>query len=393
MHEAVRPDLRSRQDPGTHVAENSGDVKRFARRNLGRMPRFANEIRINTLRKRVRSPSVAVAHRRVTAGNPSTPSVVGGPMPTLPSSMPVRRRSSLTGLATIVAAVALAACSSAPSPSSTGSPGASPAPSASPSTGPIAAGAIDHRTGATDVVLRLESGGGFVPIDFLASHAPTFTLYGNGVIVFQRKVDTFPQPDASGVTHGLPWRTAKLDESQIQELLEFAITQGALGTARDAYVAGGIADAPNTIFTIRAGGLDKTVTVNALSDVATDVPDAAARAAFLKLANRLSDIDRGGTIDSDVYAPAAYRGILLGGDAGVIAPKAWPWPAIKPTDFKDPNAANGGGPLANRILTVDDVAALDLTDVAGGLQGVVLKGPDGKIYSLTVRPLLPDEKE
>ena len=318
-------------------------------------------------------------------------------MPTLPSSssfLPGRRRSSLTGLATLASAFAVAACIPAPSPSPTGSPGASANPTAAPSASPSTVGAIDHRTGATDVVLRLESGGGFVPIDFLASKAPTFTLYGNGVIVFQRKTDTFPQPDASGITHGIPWRTAKLDEGQIQELLEFAITQGALGTARDAYVAGGIADAPDTIFTIHAGGLDKTVTVNALSEATPDVPDGLARAAFLKLANRLGDIDRGGTIDSDVFAPAAYRGVLLSGDAAAIAPKDWPWPAIQPTDFTDPDAASGGGiPLAHRVLTVDDVAALGLEDVAGGLQGIVLKGPDSKIYLLTIRPLLADEKE
>ena len=118
------------------------------------------------------------------------------------------------------------------------------------------------------MILRLEEGGGFVPIDFLASQAPSFTLYGDGVIVFQPKVETFSQPDASGVVHGVPWRTAKLDEGQIQELLEFALGPGALGTARDSYFEPRIADAPNTIFTIDAGGVDKSVVISALSDQA-----------------------------------------------------------------------------------------------------------------------------
>jgi hypothetical protein len=316
-------------------------------------------------------------------------------MPNLPLPRHAVRRPSLS-LATLVAAVALAACNGTSSPSPTASPGssASPAPSIGPSIipSPSTVGAIDHETGATDVVLRMEQGGGFVPIDFLASQAPAFTLFGNGVIVFQRKAVDFPQPDAAGVTHSVPWRTAKLDEGQIQELLDFAITQGALGTARDVYM-GNIADAPSTIFTLNAGGLEKVVTINALSEDNSQGPDALARAAFFKLATRLGDFDRGGTIDSDVYEPAAYRGVLSEQQAGPIAPTAWPWRAIKITDFVDANAAAGGIRLPHRAMTPDEVAALGIKDFAGGLQGIVLKGPDARIYGFTLRPLLADERE
>jgi hypothetical protein len=314
-------------------------------------------------------------------------------MPSLPLPFPAVRRPFLSSLATLVAAVALAACN-AVSPSPSGSPAESGSPSAAPgaSPSPGTVGAIDHKTGATDVVLRMEQGGGFVPIDFLATQAPSFTLYGNGVIVFQRKVETFPEPDATGVIHGLPWRTAKLDEGQIQELLDFAITQGALGTAKDAYMAN-IADAPATIFTLNAGGLEKVVTINALSEDNSQGPDALARAAFFKLATRLQDFDRGGTIDSDVYEPAAYRGVLSERDAAGVVPTAWPWPAIKLTDFADPNAAGGGIRLPHRTMTADEVAALGIKDVSGTIQGVVLKGPDGKVYGFTLRPLLADENE
>jgi hypothetical protein len=313
------------------------------------------------------------------------------------SNLPLPRhavRRPLLSLATLVAAVALAACNGTSSPSPSGSPAASPAPSIGPSTipSPSTVGAIDHKTGASDVVLRMEQGGGFVPIDFLASQAPVFTLYGNGVIVFQRKAVDFPQPDASGVTHHVPWRTAKLDEGQIQELLDFAITQGALGTARDVYMAN-IADAPSTIFTLSAGGLEKVVSINALSEDNSQGPDALARAAFFKLATRLADFDRGGTIDSDVYQPAAYRGVLSEQQVGQIAPSAWPWPAIKITDFVDANGAGGGIRLPHRTMTSDEVAALGINDFTGGLQGLLLTGPDAKIYGFILRPLLADEKE
>jgi hypothetical protein len=302
---------------------------------------------------------------------------------------------------TVLLAVALAAaaCSGAnPSPSASRvpSPGASsapmPSPSAAPSSGPTV-GAIDHRTGAADVILRLEHGGGMVPIDFLATQAPVFTLFGNGVIVFQPTVTTYPEPDANGVLKAIPWRTGSLDEGQVQELLAFALEPGGLGRAREVYMADGIADAPNTIFTIHAGGIDKTVTVNALSEMSQPGPDTVARAAFAVLAKRLEDFDRGGTIPSDVYAADRHRGILIVRDPGAVAID-WPWPALKPSDFTEgPNDGSGGPTLPHRTMTADEIAALKLTGIEGGVQGLAIKGPDGKTYNFTLRPLLADEKE
>ena len=300
--------------------------------------------------------------------------------------------------AVLVVALAAAACSSTnPTPSATGAPPfGSPPASGSPVGSPAATvGAIGHRTGATDVVLRIEQGGGFVPIDFLATQAPGFTLYGNGVIVFQRTVTVFPQPDANGVLKAIPWRTASLDEGQIQELLEFALGRGGLGSARETYIAAGIADAPDTIFTVHAGGVDKTVVVNALGIDTQDGPDAVARAAFANLAKRLLDFDRGGTIGSDLYQPDRYRGVLTEHDAAPgIAVIEWPWPAVNPTDFRaGPNDGSGGPTLPHRTLNATEVAALKLADIEGGVQGLTVRGPDDKTYSFILRPLLPDEKD
>jgi hypothetical protein len=300
--------------------------------------------------------------------------------------------------ALLVVALAAAACSSTnPTPSATGAPpsGSLPA-SASPVASPApTVGAIEHRTGATDVILRIEQGGGFVPIDFLATQAPGFTLFGNGVIVFQRKVTVFPQPDANGVVKAIPWRTASLDEGQIQELLEFALGRGGLGGARETYIASGVADAPDTIFTVHAGGVDKTVVVNALGIDTQGGLDAVARAAFANLATRLLDFDQGGTIGSDVYQPDRYRGVLTERDAAPgIAVIEWPWPALKPTDFREgANDGSGGPRLPHRTLGTTEVAALKLADIEGGVQGLTVRGPDGKTYSFTLRPLLADEKD
>lgn len=44
-------------------------------------------------------------------------------------------------------------------------------------------------------------------------------------------------------------------------------------------------------------------------------------------------------------------------------------------------------------MTADEIAALKLTGIEGGVQGLTLRGPDGKTYSFASRPLLVDEKE
>ncbi|MEO5940199.1 MAG: hypothetical protein ABIZ72_04590 [Candidatus Limnocylindrales bacterium] len=316
-------------------------------------------------------------------------------MPKTIHALPLHARSG----ALLALALVLTACSNAsPSPSATPA-GASGAPSGSPtssggnpaSPGPTV-GAIEHLTGATDVVLRIEQGGGFVPMEFQATNAPGFTLYGNGVVVFQPTVSTFPEPDANGVARLVPWRTGRLDETQVQELLEFALTNGGLGTARDAYLANGIADAPNTIFTIHAGGIDKTVVVNALSEESKPGPDTLARSAFLRLAKRLQDFDQGGTIPADVYQADRFRGVLIARDdqPGTVT-IGWPWAALDPADFEEGPPDNPG--LPHRTLTATEIAELKLENIAGGVQGIVLKAPDGKLYSFILRPLLGDERE
>ena len=120
-------------------------------------------------------------------------------MPTLidPNSRARRALSlSILGLATLVAACNPEAGAS-PSPI-TGPTGGSPSPTASSTASPtptvapsptFGADQIEHPTGATDLVLRAEQGGGFVPFGFMVTQAPVFTLYGDGTVIFQQ-VDT-----------------------------------------------------------------------------------------------------------------------------------------------------------------------------------------------------------
>lgn len=276
-----------------------------------------------------------------------------------------------------------------------GSAGSASPPASSPPSAPPASGGVDHPTGATDVVLQLEEGGGFVPIEFLAGQAPTFTLFGDGRVVFQPAVTTFPEPGPDGVIRNASWRTAQLDSAQIDELLTFALGQGGLGAARDNYGNDMVADASTSTFKINAGGVDKTVAVYALGlEDPNNATDLVPRRAFKELADRLRDFDKGGTISTDVYLPGSFRAVLVEreGDPGA-KPSPWPWPDLTMSDFMADVNGVGATQFPHRTMTATEVGELGLGDVAGGAQGVTLTGPDGKLYTLILRPLLPHETE
>jgi len=292
----------------------------------------------------------------------------------------------LVGLVAVIAACTGAASSTAgPTGSVTlATPGSSQA-AEEPATGEI-----DHATGADDIVLRLDEGGGLTMRGASETLVPPFTLYGDGTVVFRNPMLETP-PAAGPVFRQNPMRTAKLDEQQIQDLLEFAITEGGLGAAKLQYDNPMVADAGTAIFTINAGGLEKTVNVYALGLNDGGVPDLPARAQFQKLSERLTNFDQNGTFATDIYAPPAYRGVLIetGGFPGE-APIEWPWDDITPADFKGDVAI--GEPL-KRVMTTEELAVLGIDGIQGGFQGLTIIDPDdpAKSYSLGTRPLLPDE--
>jgi len=251
-------------------------------------------------------------------------------------------------------------------------------------------GAIEHPTGPTDVVLRFEEGGGFVMPAWLATQAPAFTLYGDGTIVFRNQAQEPLEPIGS-VFPIRPFRTAKLTEEQIQDLLTFALGESGLGIARPDYPNDQIADASTAVFTVNAGGLKKTVSIYALGLEMDGMADGPARAAFARLAERLQTIEAGGAFATNEYVPVNYRGVLLEGQPGIPDAKPWPWTDIAPADFVsngDPNAFQ----IPARVLSPEEVEVLGIAPFQGGFQGLTLIGPDdGKIYSFSLRPLLPDE--
>lgn len=289
-------------------------------------------------------------------------------------------------------AIILAACTgggaSAP-PTDTPTSGPSSDPSEAPSGSPVG-DVVDHANGADDILLRYDQGPGFVMAGFAATMVPPFTLYGDGTIVYRDPAEEVPPPLGSVYLMN-PLRIAKLSEAQIQELLVFALGEGGLAAARPDYPNDMVADAGTAIFKIDAGGIKKTVSIYALGMDTQNGVDAPARAAFLKLADRLTTLDKGGAVESEDYVPTAYRAVLLEAP-GMVAPdiRTWPWEDIKIADFK-PSADPNGQQFPHLDMAATQLDLLDVKDYEGGYQGLPITGPDGKLYTLNLRPLLPDE--
>jgi len=197
-------------------------------------------------------------------------------------------------------------------------------------------------------------------VDFLATQAPSFTLYGDGTVVF-RDPQAIPPEPVGNVNRSVPFQTISLGEAGIQALLEQGLGPGGLGIAVGPYMGLG-ADIPTAIFTVNANGRTKQVSVTGLS------PDMHPNNAVIvgqlsRFADQLRTFGNG-IVGEAVYQPTAYRGVLTKIDQvnGPVA--AWPWPDVAPTDFP----AGQNEFLMTRTMT-----------------------KAGKAYSFALRPLLPDE--
>lgn len=262
-----------------------------------------------------------------------------------------------------------------------GSPGGSSEPTGGASGSPL----IEHATGATDIVFRFEQGGGFVPLGFFATQAPQFTLYGDRTVLFRDATATPSLNDTVGALQ--PYVIATLTEGEVQAFLSFALTDSGLATAGPSYSPGNVADAPTSIFTVHAGGVDKTVSVDALGFENPQSPDTAILASLATLGARIDSFAT--VIDGEtLWLPDRWRGVLT--PDAVDPTMAWPWSDLAPADFVQPtDPAAPQFPI--HTLTPAHVAALGLTGIEGGFAALSMSGPDGRPYSLALRPILPDE--
>ena len=200
---------------------------------------------------------------------------------------------------------------------------------------------------------------------FTAAAVPHFTLYGDGTVIFRNPMLEAPPAEGS-VFKMNPLRTAKLSEEQIQDLLQLALAKAASAPLAPSTTNDMIADASTAIFTIEAGGLKKIVSVYALGLEMEGMVDGPARAAFKKLADRLTDFDQGGT-HRDRRLPARRPTAASCSRRPASKPPTsatGPGPTSPPADFK-PDADPNGNQFPHRKLTPDEVDLLGIDGLPG----------------------------
>ena len=160
---------------------------------------------------------------------------------------------------------ACAASGGTPGGSSGESPGESSGGS-SPPGGSDDQGAIEHPTGS-DPILVVDSAGGFVPVQFMATRLPMFVMLGDGRVIMQgMQTLEFPGPALT------PLIERTLTEEGIQAVLGEVEATNLFTSDLDLRGAQNvIADAADTIFILNAGGQEVTISIYGLGALPPDM--------------------------------------------------------------------------------------------------------------------------
>jgi len=254
---------------------------------------------------------------------------------------------------------------------------------------------IAHPTGANDLVLRVETGGGFVPVEYALRAVPGVSIYGDGRMIVQGPViEIYPGPALPNL------QVSALTEDALQAILAEARAAGLLG-GDATYDYPCVADLPTTTFTVTADGTTHTVSAYALgfadgvtgSTGSCEGVDAAARERLTAFSAKLTDLASwlppGSVGSEEPYLPSEMRIFVAGyrGDPSLRQePVAWPLEGDL-AGFGEPDADLHD--LRCGVLSGTDLAAvLPLAQQANELTPWT---SGGERYALTFRPLLPDE--
>ncbi len=203
--------------------------------------------------------------------------------------------------------LALSGCASsggAPPASDSGTPSAS----ADPETEGAGGEGIEHPTAADEAILVVDAVGGFVPVEFLVTQTPSFSLFGDGrVVMMGMQTLEFPGPALPALVE------RQLSEAGIQAVLEAVAATGQFDSTRELRGAMNvIADAADTRFAVSAGGREVTVSVYGLGllmpgQEVPDMPagDAEAHMALSALNDQLMTLD--GWLPADAWATDGWH--------------------------------------------------------------------------------------
>jgi hypothetical protein len=261
-------------------------------------------------------------------------------------------------------------------------------PSGTPDGAPIA-----HPTGADEAILRVETTGGFVPVEWVLTALPDYALYGDGRLIAPGPT-TLEFPGAA-----LPnLRQIRLSEAGMQALLREARAAGLLDGGAS-YPGAPVTDVGTTVVTITAGGQTSEVSAYGLG-IEDGVPAEAVapRQAILGFLELLADPTRlpAGSVleENQPYEVERLQVVARAATSQEVAesgaPVAWPL---------DGSLAEFGEPLTELQAQLGDarcgvVEGEEAEAAVAALARTTQLTPwesGGATWRVFVRPLLPDE--
>jgi hypothetical protein len=256
---------------------------------------------------------------------------------------------------------------------------------------PGSGGGISHPTGADQLVLRMDVGGGFVAPSYSLRQIPAFSLYGDGSLITEGpQIEIYPGPALPNLL------VQTISEDGVQAILAAAKDAGLLGPDHS-YDYMTVSDAPTTTFTVNADGSTHVISAYALAMGQGNAgPDKAPLDALAAFAAKLGDLSswlpNGAVGDQTQFDPSGLRVYVQdysqAGD-GALPEATVDWPLAQPL-------ASFGDPLENLVGT--SCGAVTGSDFAT-LYPLVKKAneitpwlSEGTKYLLLFRPLLPGEQ-
>lgn len=232
--------------------------------------------------------------------------------------------------------------------------------------------ALEHPTGADDVVIEIAYEGGFLPIEAVFTQLPVLLVAGDGHQYVQGpQIEIYPGPLLPNV------QVSDIGESGIQALLELAAEHGLL-TEREYESPTNVADASDTVVTIRANGETYVHRAYALGigggfDGSAETGDRAELQAFVEAATA------GAASGEQPFEPAAYlvKATPVDDLSGYeIEPTVMNWPADVSVALVD-------------ATECAEVPADEVAELFTNANQLTFFDEGGVTYQLGVKPELP----
>ncbi len=249
--------------------------------------------------------------------------------------------------------------------------------------------AIQHPTGANDLVLRIADEDGFVPYEFTLTRMPTWSLYGDGRLIGQGpQIEIYPPPALPNVL------VTRISEEGVQAILRAARDAG-LMDGDSSYDYPCVTDLPTTVFTVNAGGSTSVVSAYALGvDGSCPGVDQEARAKLSAFQNSLGDLSswlpEGSIGPEETFTPTEMRLYVTAYTPDPNLPQEpVDWPLSTPLVTFGKPVPGGMEDLRCGVVSGSDLDLL-MSDLQTANQLTPWRS-EGQDYRLLPRPLLPDE--